>query len=266
VKRFLIAATLAAVALLVVLSVMPPDRTPTAPWSLTIAAASDLRYAFDDVAMEFRRQYPSTDVTVTYGSSGTFFAQLQNGAPFDVFLSADISYPRQLAQKGLVLAGSEFKYAEGRIVVWVPKSSQLDVEARGLSALTDFAVNKVAIANPAHAPYGRAAEAAMRSTGVFNVVKPKLVFGENVSQALQFVQSGAADAGIVALSLVRAPALADTGRYWEIPVEAHPAIEQGGAIMRSAANSDAALVFRAFMLGDSARAILRRYGFATPVV
>jgi molybdate transport system substrate-binding protein len=266
VKRFLIAATLAAVATLVVVIFMPPRSSAPAPWALTVAAASDLRYAFDEVAMEFRRQYPSTQVTVTYGSSGTFFAQLQNGAPFDVFLSADISYPRQLAEKGLVLAGSAFKYAEGRIVVWVPKSSRLEVEARGLSVLTDPAVNKVAIANPEHAPYGRAAEAAMRSTGVFDVVKPKLVYGENVSQALQFVQSGAADAGIVALSLAKAPALAETGRYWEIPVESHPVIEQGGAIMRSAANLDAALVFRAFMLGDSARVILRRFGFATPVV
>lgn len=232
--------------------------------ALSIAAASDLRYALDELTGMFRQSHPEIGTAVSYGSSGNFYAQLLNGAPFDLFLSADVAYPRQLADRGLTAPDSLFSYAEGRIAVWVARSSPLAVEALGLKALTGDSVAHVAIANPEHAPYGRAAEAAMRSAGVLEQVRPRLVLGENISQTLQFVQSGAADAGIVALSLALAPALSKEGRFWVIPADAHPPIEQGGVIMRSAASPEAAWSFRRFMLGDEARAALRRYGFSVP--
>jgi molybdate transport system substrate-binding protein len=235
-----------------------------APGELTLAAASDLRYALEEVVASFRRAHPGVDVSVSYGSSGNFYSQLLNGAPFDLFLSADIAYPRQLADRGLVVSGSLFGYARGRLVVWVPATSGLDVETLGLKALEVDSIRHVAIANPEHAPYGRAAESAMRSAGVLERVGPKLVLGENISQTLQFVQSGSADVGIVALSLALAPPVVGAGRYWIVPSEAHPPIEQGGAIMRTTTNPAGAEAFRRFLTGGEALAILQRFGFEAP--
>src|SRR5205085_7630875 len=164
--------------------------------------------------------------TISFGSSGTFFAQLLNHAPFDVFLSADVTYPQQLAERALTVPGAEFTYAAGRIVLWTRATSPLDVTHAGMSALTDHRVMHVSIANPEHAPYGRAAQAAIRSAGVYDSVAPKLVFGENVSQALQFVQSGSAEIGIVALSLAVAPSVKNDGRFWEIPLNTYPRMGQ----------------------------------------
>ena len=229
---------------------------------MRIAAAADLRYALDELTPVFLKKEPGVTLTVSYGSSGTFFAQLLNRAPFDVFLSADVTYPRQLAERGLTLPDSEFIYAIGRLALWVPASSPLDVTRLGMRALAEPAVAHVSIANPEHAPYGRAAEAAMRSSGVYDVARPKLVYGENVSQALQFVQSGSADVGIVALSLALAPAVG--GRFWEVPASDYPRMEQGGAILQWASNPEAARALRSFLLGDEARAILKRYGFSLP--
>jgi len=234
-----------------------------APATLSIAAASDLRYALDELAAAFEAERPGVDVAVSYGSSGSFYAQILNGAPYDLFLSADIAYPRQLAERGLTLPGSEFTYGEGRIAVWVPAASPVDVSALGLAALTAPAVARVAIANPEHAPYGRAAEAALRAAGILEAVRPKLVLGENIAQTMQFVQSGAADAGIVALSLALAP-VASGGRYQLVPTSAHPPLEQGGAILRAATGREEAQAFRQFMLGPAARAVLARYGFVVP--
>ena len=206
----------------------------------------------------------AVDVDASYGSSGTFYAQLLNQAPFDVFLSADLEYPRQLAARGLTLEGGEFQYAVGRLVVWVPSSSSLDVGHTGLQGLAAASIARVSIANPDHAPYGRAAVAALHSAGVYDAVRPKLVFGENVAQALQFVQSGAADAGIVALSLALAPAARDAGRYAEIPLDQYPRIDQGGTILKWAADVDAARALRAYVLSADGRAVLRQYGFFLP--
>ena len=148
--------------------------------------------------------------------------------------------------------------------MWVAAQSALAIENTGLRVLLDPAVKRIAIANPEHAPYGRAAEAAMQSAGLLDTVRPKLVLGENVSQALQFVESGSADVGVVALSLAGAPAVAGKGRYWIVPAEAHPRLEQGGVIMRTAARPDAARAFRSFLLSDPARATLARFGFQLP--
>jgi len=232
------------------------------PRLVRVAAAADLRFALDGVIDAFTGVHPDIDVSVSYGSSGTFFAQLQRGAPYDCYLSADISYPRQLDAQGLALPGSTFTYAVGRIVLWVREDSPLDVASRGFDALVDPSVAHVAIANPDHAPYGRAAEAALDSAGLLDRVRPKLVLGENVSQAMQFAQSGSADAGIVALALAVAPTVAGDGRYWEVPVETYPQMEQGGIILETAADPDAARAFTAFMQADQGRQILRRFGFA----
>lgn len=240
--------------------------TQAAAASVTIAAASDLKFALDEVVKEFKATKPGIDVKVTYGSSGNFFAQLSNKAPFDIFFSADIDYPRQLIGKGLAVKESEFIYAVGQIVVWVPKGSKIDVTKAGMASLKDPAAKKIAIANPAHAPYGRAAEAAMKSLGVYNAVKDKLIMGENISQAAQYVESGAAEIGIIALSLAMAPAMSDKGAYWSVPVDAYPRLVQGGAIMTATKNMDAAKAFRDFILDDKGKAVLKRYGFSQPGV
>lgn len=212
----------------------------------------------EELAADFARANPDVEVKVTYGSSGNFHSQLSNGAPFDLFLSADIEYARRLAEAGLG-DGGVFSYAVGRVVVWVPNGSKAPA---GMEPLADAAVRKVAIANPAHAPYGRAAEAAMRHYGVYEKVKGKLVYGENVAQAAQFAQSGAAQAGVIALSLALAPAMKDKGRYWEIPLEAYPRIEQGGIILKRAENPAAARRLRDYLRGPDGKAVLKRYGFS----
>jgi molybdate transport system substrate-binding protein len=229
---------------------------------LRIAAAADLRFALDEVVKTYSQRQPGARIEPVYGSSGMFYAQLLNHAPFDLYLSADVQYPHKLAEQGLILPGSEFTYAVGRIVVWTGKASGIDVERLGIAALREPAVHHIAIANPAHAPYGRAAEAALRSLGVYDAVKDKLVMGENISQAFQMAQSGAAEAGVVALSLAMAPGAAGQGRYWEVPSSAYPRLEQGGAILRWTQNPEAARAFRAFLLAPEGRAILKRYGFS----
>jgi len=228
-----------------------------APHKVAIAAAADLNFALEEVSREFRSAHPDVDLETAYGSSGNFYAQIRNQAPFDVFLSADVEYPRKLVEDGIGARDSLFVYAVGRIVVWVPAASPLDPS----TALRATSVRHVAIANPGHAPYGRAAEAALRSLGLYDSVAGKLVLGENVAQALQFVQSGAAEVGIVALSLALAPPVRGQGRYWEVPGAAYPKIEQGGVILK---DSKAARELRAFLLGAGARRILKEYGFSLP--
>jgi molybdate transport system substrate-binding protein len=230
------------------------------PADLRIAAAADLRYALPDVVTAFRARHAEIHIDISYGSSGVFYSELLNHAPFDLYLSADVQYPQKLAGQHLILPGSEFTYATGRIVLWTAASSGIDVGRLGIDALRDAAVHHVAIANPAHAPYGRAAEAALHSLGVYDLIKDKLVLGENISQTLQLAQSGAAEVGVVALSLALAPG-AGHGRYWEVPLNSYPPIRQGGVILQWTREARAAQAFRAFLLGSEGRAILKRYGF-----
>jgi len=236
----------------------PPRRT------ITVAAAADLKFALDEVIAAYRTRAPAVEVRVAYGSSGSFFAQLSHGAPFDLFLSADATYPRRLAGAGLAARERIFPYATGRLAVWVPRASPLDLERLGLAALLDPSVRRIAIANPEHAPYGRAAEAALRSGGLLDRLRPRLVLGENVSQAAQFVQSGNADAGLVALSLTRAPILQREGRAWEVPPPAYPRLDQAGVVLASSREPEAAGAFAAFLTGPEGRAILARWGFDPP--
>jgi len=229
-----------------------------------VAAAADLKFAMDELLAEFGAMHPGIRPSVTYGSSGNFHAQIRHGAPFDLYFSADIEYPRALAEEGMALDDEVFHYAVGRLVVWVPRSSSLDVKTLGIRALLDPAVGKVAIANPQHAPYGKAAVAAMRSLGVYEEVGAKLVMGENISQAAHFVESGAADIGIIALALALAPEMTGRGDYWEIPDDAYPRMEQGGLVVRGSRHVEAAKALRDFVLGERGRPILERYGFILP--
>jgi molybdate transport system substrate-binding protein len=239
-------------------------QAPATAAELSIAAAADLKFALDDLVAEFRAKHPTIGVTVSYGSSGNFYAQLRNRAPYDLYFSADIDYPRRLAAEGLALDGDVFLYAVGRIVVWVPSGSPIDVEALGIQSLLAPSADKVAIANPQHAPYGRAAVAAMQSLDVYESVLPRLVYGENIAQTAQFVQSGAADIGIIALSLAVAPQLREHGRFWEIPAEFYPRMDQGGMITSWTQAPSAARDLRDFVLGEHGRGVLRRYGFFLP--
>ncbi len=232
--------------------------------ALSIAAASSLRFALDDLVEAFRESNPDTGVAVTYGSSGNFYAQIQNGAPFDLYLTAEINYARQLLDAGLARPQSLFVFADGRIALWVLKDSPIDIEKLGLPALLEPSVQQVSIANPAIAPYGVAAEEAMRDADVYDAVKPKLVLGESIAQALQFVDSGAAQAGVLALSLVVAPEVAGKGRHVVLPSEVHQRIEHGGVVLTGAAQPEAAESFRAFLMSAAARPVLDRYGFAVP--
>jgi molybdate transport system substrate-binding protein len=229
-----------------------------------IAAAADLKFALDDMLADFSKSYPGLDPKATYGSSGTLYQQIENGAPFDLFLSADAKLPRRLIASGLGDQASLFLYAEGHLVVWVPNGSKLDLEKLGLRALFEPGVRKVAIANPDVAPYGAAAMAALKSAGLAEAVQARLVLGENVAQTAQFVQSGAADAGIISLSLALAPRMKADGRYWEIPAESYPPMEQGAVITTRAAHRAAALALVKFLRSERGAALLAQYGFTRP--
>jgi molybdate transport system substrate-binding protein len=229
---------------------------------ITIAAASNLNFAFREITTEYEKA-SGDQVRLTFGSSGNFYAQIQNGAPFDLFFSADIEYPKKLEDAGLTVPGSLYQYAIGRIVLWTGHESRIDV-TKGIEALRGPTIKKVAIANPKHAPYGRAAVAAMEYFKVYDQVKDKLVLGENISQAAQFIESGACDIGIIALSLAVTPAMKSKGMYWEIPVEAHEPLEQAVVILKSSRQQESAKQFIAFIKGVQGQEIMKRNGFTQP--
>jgi len=231
---------------------------------ITVAAAADLQPAMQDMAARFEKETGNT-VKLIYGSSGNFFQQIQNGAPFDIFFSANLDYPRRLEAAGLTAPGSYYPYAKGKIVIWVPKESTIDLSS-GMQALLAASVKKVAIANPQHAPYGQAAVAAMRKQNVYDRLKDKLVLGENISQTASFVVSGSADAGIIALALVLSPNMRDKGRYVAIPDSDYPPIEQACVILGRSKNKETAVQFLSFLRTAAGGELLRRYGFVVPTV
>jgi molybdate transport system substrate-binding protein len=241
-----------------------PSVHPAEDRTVSVAAAADLKYALDEIVTAFQKNHPAIKVNVTYGSSGNFYSQLLNRAPFDIFFSADIDYPKKLVAAGLAVKESQFKYAVGRIAVWAPKDSPIEVEKLGINSLVQSSVKKIAIANPEHAPYGRAAVAALKKLGVYERVKDRLVLGENIAQTAQFVETGAAEAGIIALSLAMSPAMKDKGKYWPVPLDAYPTLDQGGAILSWAKDAEATEQFKAFVTGPNGRAVLMRYGFTLP--
>jgi molybdate transport system substrate-binding protein len=227
---------------------------------ITVAAAADLQYAFQDVAAQFERN-TGHHVKVVFGSSGNFFAQIQNGAPFDLFFSADSDYPKKLEAAALTEPGTLYPYAVGKIVLWVPKNSTLNL-TRGLQVLLDPGIKKIAIANPEHAPYGRAAVAALHYEKLYEQVSGKFVMGENISQTATFVTSGNADVGIIALSLALAPAMQREGKYVEIPADDYPAIEQAAVVLKSSKQKEIARQFLQFLQTSAVMETMRQYGFA----
>ncbi|QKG57659.1 molybdate ABC transporter substrate-binding protein [Hymenobacter sp. BRD128] len=247
-------------ALLLLSSCLPARAgglAPAGPAPITIAAAADLKYVLDSLVTIFNRQHPQGKVTVVYGSSGKFYEQLSHDAPFDIFFSADSDYPQRLQQMGRT-AGAPVPYALGRLVLW---SKKLNPSAKGLNTLLDPQVKRVAIANPAHAPYGRKAEEVLRHYKLYDQVKPKLVLGENIGQTAQYAVTGAADVGLLAYSLALSPELRRAGQFYLIPTTAHTPLQQSYVVLKRASGNATASTFATFMASPVARQALKKYGF-----
>lgn len=227
---------------------------------ITIAAASDLNFAMDEIVAAFTKANPGDEFDVVYGSSGKFYTQIRQGAPYDLYFSADIAFPRELAEAGL--AASEVKpYAIGRIVLW---SASMDASTMTLANLTDPGITRIAIANPKHAPYGKRAEEALRASGLWEKVEPKLVYGESIANTAQFVHTGNAQIGIIALALAVNPELANKGGYRLISDDLHEPLEQGFIITKRAEGNALAHRFADYMGSAPARAVMTTYGFVLP--
>jgi molybdate transport system substrate-binding protein len=236
-----------------------PNRTAVTPSQeeITVAAASDLAPAFEQVGKEFQAT-KGIKVVFNFGSSGMLTRQIEHGAPIDLFASANVDYVNQLEQKGLIIPGTKRLYARGRIALWTLKDSSLRIEK--ISDLTRPEVTRVAIANPEHAPYGMAARQALEQAGIWETVKPKLVYGENIRQTLQYAQTGNVEVAVVALSL----SMQSDGHWVLIPEELHKPLDQGLAVIEGAKNEQAARQFADFILSSEGQAIMNRYGFTLP--
>jgi molybdate transport system substrate-binding protein len=236
---------------------------------ITVAAAADLNYALKDLAARFEKRTDNT-VALSFGASGNLYAQIQNVAPFDLFFSADMDYPKKLADAGLLQSTSLRPYAVGHLVLWLSHNVGMerdhlrDTREQIVYVLTLPTVKRIAIANPDHAPYGRAAMAALEHLGVKQKVVGKLVFGENVSQAAQFAQSGNAQAGLIPLSLAMSPAMKTAGQYWELPADTYPEMQQGVGILSSSKHKTAAQAFIDYISSADGAAVLEQYGFHVP--
>ncbi len=230
---------------------------------LVVAAAADLSSALKELGAAYQRK-TGTGLKLSFGASGALTQEIQNGAPFDIFFSADMDYPRQLISSGAAVTESLYQYTTGKLVLWVPAGSALDIEHKGMNALLDPSVHKISIANPQHAPYGRAAVAALRHAGLYDQIANKLVMGENVAQAAQFVESGNAQAGFVALAHAVAPGMQAKGRYWEVPAQDYPPLAQGVVILNSSGHKKEAAQFLDYIKTDDAKQALRKYGFTNP--
>ena len=234
------------------------------PRSLAVAVAANLKPAFEEIAARFQATHPGVEVRATYGASGIFFAQIANGAPFDLFLSADAEFPARVFAQGLA-DGKAFTYAIGKLVVWVPKDSRVDLQGKGLQALAEPSIERIAIANPEVAPYGRAARTALERAGLLPALQARIVTGQSVAQAAQFAESGSAQAAFLPLSLTLVPPLSAAGRTWAVPATAHEPIEQAGVVLRGARQPALARELAAFLVGESAREVLTRHGYDLPL-
>jgi molybdate transport system substrate-binding protein len=248
--------------LVLVLGVSTP-RAEAADREINVAAAADLSSALQEVAAGYEKR-TGVVVKLSFGASGALTQQIQNGAPFDVFFSADMDYPRQLIAGGQAEGATLYRYAVGRLVLWVPSDSPLDVEHKGMDVLFDPSVKKISIGNPQHAPYGRAAVAALKHYGLYEKVSDRLVLGENISQAAQFVESGNAQVGFVALAHAIAPAMQGKGKYWLVPGDAYPPLDQGVVTISHSPHQKDAAAFLEYVKSTEVAAVLRRYGFSLP--
>jgi len=246
-------------ALLLTSSAAPP-QTPDRSSGLVVAAAADLSSALKEIAASYETK-TGAKLKLSFGSSGALTEEIKNDAPFDIFFSADMDYPHQLIASGAADAASLYQYAVGKLVLWVPADSRLDPEHQGLSVLLDPSVRKIAIASPQHAPYGRAAVAALKHAGLYTKIENKLVLGENVTQAAQFVESGNAQAGLVALAHAVAPGMQGKGRYWELPAADYPPLAQGVIVLERSQHKKEAADFLDYIKTEGAAQIFRKYGF-----
>jgi molybdate transport system substrate-binding protein len=231
---------------------------------VSVAAAANLVYALEAINAEFKQAAPDITVTSTSGASGNLFAQLKNGAPFDVFLSADTDYPKQVVAAQLGDAATLRTFATGQLVFWTMRS---DLGVTDLAAaVRDARVKKLAIAQPRTAPYGRAAQAVLEELGVWSVAQPKLVIGENITQTAQFIETGNADAGFVALSLVKSPKLANRGHWTDVPAELYATVPLDHAVVltKRGADNAAARRYLDFLSSEPAKKIFREYGYRVP--
>jgi molybdate transport system substrate-binding protein len=230
---------------------------------ITVAAAADLNYAMKDLAAQFQ-QKTGNQVALSFGASGNLYSQIQSGAPYDLFFSADSEYPKKLADAGKIDKASLRTYAVGHLVLWIPNSSKLDLQKLKMDILLQPSVQKIAIANPEHAPYGKAAVAALEHCQVKGLVSDKFVLGENISQAAQFVQSGNAQAGLIAESLALSPPMKSAGRFWQVPPDSYPEIQQTVGILTSSKHKQVAQAFLDFINSAEGAKILQQYGFGLP--
>jgi len=249
--------------LALVLLAAVPSQAMEARRPITVAVAANLKAAVEELKAAFEAERPGAEVLLTLGASGAFFAQIQNGAPFDLFLSADRDYPARLIAAKLAAASDERVYAFGKLVVWLPPGSRLDLERRGLAALTDPGVRKIAMANPALAPFGRATERALKMAGIYAAVKERLVLGTSAAQTAQFATTGAADVAFLPRSLTFGRELA-AGRVFSVPEGLYPRIEQSGVVLASAKAPALARAFLSFLTGEKGRAILAKFGYGLP--
>lgn len=233
-----------------------------APGQVSIAAAANLTQAIGALDAGFKSEHPDVDVTLALGSSGSFVAQIENGAPFDVFLSADMGFPAALARSGHADAATLVPFAVGRLVLWTMNPA---VDVSGVAAsVKSPAARTLAIANTRTAPYGRAARQALEGLGLWDAVQPRLVTAEDISQAAQFVETGNADAGFVALSAVLSPKLRGRGRWIEVPAALFTPLVQGAIITSHGSANPASAAYVAFLRGDAARKVLEAAGYGAP--
>ncbi len=230
--------------------------------ALRIGAAADMQYAFDSLLVVYRaQQQPVKKISPVYGSSGKLYEQIGQGMPLDLFFSADIHYPTLLHARGLTATAPE-PYGVGRLVLW---SLRTDPAARAMETLRDPSLSKIAVANPEHAPYGARARECLAHYDLTAAVQNRLVYGENIAQAAQFVTTGSADIGLLALSLALAPPLqAAGGQYWLVPDSSHTPLVQAFVVTQRAAQDPEAQAFAAFVRSDTARAVLAHFGFEAP--
>lgn len=247
--------------LLFLLSRIPAVQAQNSP--LTIAAAADLSSALKDIAASFQKG-AGIQVRLSFGASGALTQQIENGAPFDLFFSADMDYPRQLIKDNQADVASLYEYAVGKLVLWVPSDSSLDVEHQGMQALLNSSVKKISIANPQHAPYGRAAVEALKHAGLYDKLSDRLVVGENISQAAQFAESGNAQAGFVALAHAAAPSMKGKGKYWVVPADFYPPLAQGVVILSHSSHKKEAEEFLKYFKTQPVSDTLQKYGFTLP--
>lgn len=244
-----------------VILLLPALSAAQSTSKITIVAAANLKVVLDSIASVYKKQYPHTNPQIIYGASGKLFEQISQGAPFDLFCSADMEYPLALQQKKLCLSPIKM-YAIGKLAIY---SKKIDPNKKRVYSLMEPTIRKIAIANPLTAPYGQKAVESMKYYKVYEPLKDELVFGENSTQAAQFVSSGAADIGIIPLSLILSPKMQkEGGAYYILPQKSHRPLQQGCVLLKQSKGNRAARLFYDFMASQKAIAILHYYGYDTP--